>query len=359
MTIGGADANNYTLTQPTNITASITPYVLDLTGTRVYDSTTDADAILFGNGGVISGIHGETLTLSGAGTLNSKNVNAQRGFASLAGLTLTGNGSALAGNYTLSGGTDWVNITPATLNVTGATAASKVYDGTTAATLSGATVAGVLGNDVVTLGDDTAGTFDTGNAGNDIAVGTAMTIAGADAGNYTLIQPTIIVADITPKPITVTVTGTNRAYDGGVADQVSLASGGIVSGDSVDFTDATATFATPVVGNDKTVTVNGIALTGSSAANYTLTGNVATTTANITPSDGAQQTAVAVTYLELSPDAIATPYGMAPSDSPGELTGNRKKQHLSVERNEERRDFKPGFALQIVDGGVRMPPATE
>ncbi|MGH8199616.1 MAG: YDG domain-containing protein [Steroidobacteraceae bacterium] len=359
MTIGGADAGNYTFNQPTGITANITPYVLSLTGTRVYDGTTDAGATLFGSSGVLTGVNGETLTLSGTGTLNSKNVNAEQGFASLNGVTLAGNGGAQVGNYTLTGGTDWVDITPATLVVMGTTAADKVYDGTTVAALSGATLAGVLGSDSVTLGDDSTGAFTTKNAGTGIDVATAMTISGADSRNYTLAQPTNVAADITPKSITVTATGTNRTYNGGTADQVALASSGVVSGDTVGFEDTAATFATPTVGNDKTVTVSGIAVTGSSARDYTLSDDVATTTANITPSDGAQQTAVAVTYLELSPTAIATPYGMAPSDSPGELMSNRKKLHRSVERNVERRDFQPGLALQIVDGGVRLPSSAK
>ena len=356
----GASAGNYTLGNTAATTAaSITPYILSLTGTRVYDGTTGANANLFGAGGVIAGTNGETLTLSGTGTLRSKNVNAEQGFASLGGLTLAGNGGALASNYTLAGGTDWVNITPAALTVTGATAADKVYDGTTAAALSGATLAGVLGRDSVDLGNDTAGTFATKNVGKDIDVATAMTISGADAGDYTLTQPADIAADITPKLIVVTATGTDRVYDGGTADEVLLASNGVARGDSVGFTDGSATFMTPTVGNGKTVNVTGIALTGPSASNYALAEDAVTTTASITPSDGAQQTAVAVTYLELSPGAIATPYGMAPADSPGELVGNRKKLHRSVERNEERRDFKPGLALQIVNGGVRMPAAAE
>jgi len=357
MTIDGADSGNYVLTQPTGLSANITPYVLSLTGTRVYDGTTGAAASLFGGSGVLTGANGETLTLSGTGTLSSKNVNPAQSFASLAGFTLTGNGGALTSNYTLTGGTDWVHITPATLTVTGTTAADKVYDGTTVAALSGATLSGVLGNDSVALGNDTTGTFATRNAGSGIGVATAMTIGGADSGNYVLTQPITVAANITPKPITATAVGTNRTYDGGTADQVILASNGVLSGDSVGLTDTSASFTTPTVGNGKTVTVTGLALSGPSAGNYTLTNDVATTTANITPSDGAQQTAMAVTYLELSRAAIATPYGMAPSNSPGDLMSNRKKRHRSVEPNEERRDFEPGLALQVVDGGVRMPSA--
>jgi len=187
-------------------------------------------------------------------------------------------------------------------------------------------------------------------------VTTGMTVSGADAGNYTLTQPTNLTADITPKPITVAATGSNEVYNGGTADQVVLASNGVLAGDSVSFTDSSATFATPTVGNNKTVTVSGIALTGASAGNYVLTSDVALTTADITPSDGAQQTAAAVTYLELSQDEIATPYGLAPSESPGELTSNRKMAHQSVAPNQERRDFEPGLALQVIDGGIRMPP---
>ena len=77
-----------------------------------------------------------------------------------------------------------MDITPATLTVTGTSAAGKVYDGTTTAALSGATLTGVIGGDVVTLGSDSTGTFATANAGSGIAVTTSMTIGGADAGNY-------------------------------------------------------------------------------------------------------------------------------------------------------------------------------
>src|SRR6202040_2792390 len=100
----------------------------------------------FGSSGVLTGVAGETLTLSGTGTLNSKNVNPAQTCSSLAGFTLAGNGSALASNYTLTGGTDSVNITKLPITVA-ATGANKVYDANTAdagATLSST---GVLAGD--------------------------------------------------------------------------------------------------------------------------------------------------------------------------------------------------------------------
>ncbi|MGB6449113.1 MAG: YDG domain-containing protein, partial [Steroidobacteraceae bacterium] len=235
ITAGGTDAGDYTLVNSSaTTTANITPFVLNLTGTRVYDANTDATASLFGSDGVLTGADGETLTLSGTGTLSSKDVNATQGFASLSGFTLTANGSALLSNYTLSGGTDWVDITPATLTVTGTTAAGKVYDGTTLASLSGATLVGVLGTDSVALGNDTTGTFASKNVGTDIPVTTAMTITGADAGNYLLTQPSGLAANITPLGITVTATGANKVYDGTTSDPgLTLGSSGVVSGDNV------------------------------------------------------------------------------------------------------------------------------
>ena len=355
ITASGSDPGNYSINTTTTTTANIAPAVLNLIGTRVYDGNTDATATLFGSSGVLAGVDGESLTLGGSGTLISKNVNPSQTFASLSGFTLTGNGAATASNYTLVGGTDSVSITPAPLTVVGTQAANKVYDGTTTALLSGATLAGVIGSDPVDLGNDTTGTFNTKNVGTEKSVASAMTLSGADAGNYTLSQPTGLAANIAPKSITVTATGENKVYDGSTTDEVALQGGGIVSGDTVTVRDSAANFATPTVGNNKAVTVSGITISGSDAGNYTLANNVATTAADITPASGIQDTAVAVDYLELTPTAIPTPYGVAPSYSPGQLTGNEKLKHLSVERNGKRADFTSGLPLRIVGTGVRGP----
>jgi hypothetical protein len=136
---------------------------------------------------------------------------------------------------------------------------------------------------------------------------------------------------------------------------VTLTGNGIVSGDSLTLTNSGANFSSASVGNDKTVTVSGLRMTGADAGNYTLASNTVTTTADVTSGTGIQDTAVAVGYLEISPSAIATPYGVAPADSPGQLTGNKKLLHRPVEANEVRVDFESGLSLQVVDGGVRMP----
>ncbi|HEY2623131.1 MAG TPA: YDG domain-containing protein [Dyella sp.] len=282
----GSDAGNYTLLNTTaNTSANITPFILNLTGTRVYDTTTNAAATLFGSNGVLTGANGETLTLSGTGQLVDKNVGVQKPFATngLSGFTLTGNGSALASNYSFTGGTDWVTITPATLTVTGTSAADKVYDGNTNAALSGSVLNGVLGSDSVTLSNDTVGQFNNKNVGTNKPVATSMTVTGLDAGNYTIIQPQGIVASITALGITVSATGVNKVYDSTTTANVLLSSNGVVAGDNVTFTDTSANFATPNAGNNIAIAVGGISSMGTDSGNYVLNNTTASTSANITP----------------------------------------------------------------------------
>lgn len=97
-------------------------------------------------------------------------------------------------------------ITPKALTVSGVAASNKVYDGTTTATIT-ATLQGVVNGDSVQL-TAPAADFDTKDAGTGkavtIAASGSFTISGADAGNYTLTQPTVsgLTADITPATLT-------------------------------------------------------------------------------------------------------------------------------------------------------------
>jgi hypothetical protein len=94
------------------------------------------------------------------------------------------------------------------LTVSGITANNKVYDGTTTATLNtgSATLAGIIGNDAVTLVTGSAvGSFANGIVGNGKTVTVSgLTLSGADAVNYTLTQPTT-TANITAAASTITL----------------------------------------------------------------------------------------------------------------------------------------------------------
>ncbi|WP_170111331.1 MBG domain-containing protein [Mangrovibacterium marinum] len=158
------------------------------------------------------------------------------------------------------------------LTVTNAIAANKVYDGSTTATISGATLTGVVGTDAVTLGNSTSGTFAQATVGSTIAVATAMTISGTDAANYTLTQPSLTAA-ITAKELTVSAaTASDKVYDGSTTATINGATlTGVVGTDAVTLGNSTSgTFAKATVGSDIAVTT-AMTLTGDDAFNYSLT----------------------------------------------------------------------------------------
>jgi hypothetical protein len=317
LTISGADADNYTLTQPTT-TATILAKELTVTGVtasnRVYDSTTDATALLSLGSATLSGKQGsDTVTLSTASaTATFATKTAETGkTVTVAGLTISG---ADAANYTLTQPTTTANITARELTVSGITANNRVYDRTVNATaqlvLGSAALVGKQGSDTVTLSTASAtATFVNRNVGIGKTVTVAgLTITGTDAANYTLTQPTT-TATIIAKTLTVTgITANNRVYDRTVdaTSQLvttSAALSGIVLGDTpgLDLSGATAEFATKTVGTAKTVTISGLTITGTDAANYTLT--QPTTTANITAKE---LTVTGVTASDKNYDSTTT-----------------------------------------------------
>jgi hypothetical protein len=145
--------------------------------------------------------------------------------------------------------------------------------------------AGVVAGDSVSATDASANFADK-NVGNNKAVSvTGITLTGADAGNYVVASAgnAMTSASITPATITITATGANKVYDGTTADAVSLATAGVIAGDSVTASDSSANFGDRNVGNAKTVSVAGLALSGADAGNYMLASTSVTTVANITP----------------------------------------------------------------------------
>ena len=99
--------------------------VVGVSGTRLYDATTNAAASDLATHANLVG--SQTLTLSGTGTIASKNVGSNK-TVSIGTLAL-GNGSngGLAGNYTLTGGTHQLTVNQRPLNAT----LARQYDATT------------------------------------------------------------------------------------------------------------------------------------------------------------------------------------------------------------------------------------
>jgi len=286
LSLGGADAGNYTLSSTTaSTTANIVQRVLSLSGGRTYDGTTDIAADILTLGNLVSG---ETLVMTGAGQLSSKDAGAGLVFG--LGTLALGNGSGTASNYTLTGGATSVDIAKAVLTLYGFTAASKTYDGTTTASiLSLGTLGGVFGADSVSF-SATGATFADKNAGTGKTVTlNGITLSGADAGNYTLGSGTTTTADIAKAVITsiAGITAANKPYDGNTSAALVTTGAvfnGVLAGDLLSVASGTGAFADSNSGNGKRVNITGLSLGGLDARNYTLASTTATTTADINAS---------------------------------------------------------------------------
>ncbi|WP_246050808.1 YDG domain-containing protein [Asticcacaulis tiandongensis] len=158
-----------------------------------------------------------TLDLSGAtGFFADYNAEADK-VVMASGFTL--NGTEAANYYLIQPQGLKATINRAGLSVTGVTASNKIYDGTTDATLSlgSAGLSGVSGGDNVALSTTGAsGNFIFSSAGSNISVNTSgFTLTGNDRNNYSLSQPSSLTADITPRALTLNLTGTpTKVYNG-------------------------------------------------------------------------------------------------------------------------------------------------
>ena len=171
-----------------NLSQTVHPLALDLTGSRVYDGTATAGSAILS---VSNAINGDLVDVaSGSATLAGANVGAEA-ITNFAGLTLGGSSAA---NYTLTGATGLVTITPATATII-VTPYTVAYDGTAHAATGTATGAGGanLSSDL-----DLSGTTHTsvGTYNGDVWTFTDPT------GNYRSASGTVndVVTQPTPTP---------------------------------------------------------------------------------------------------------------------------------------------------------------
>src|SRR5207244_643316 len=98
---------------------------------------------------------------------------------------------------------------------------------------------------------------------------TGATLAGADAGDYSLSSVATTTADISAKSITGNFTAADKVYDRTTAATVLTRSlNDTVAGDAVSLSGGSASFDTKDVGAGKTVTLTGAVLAGADAGNY-------------------------------------------------------------------------------------------
>jgi uncharacterized repeat protein (TIGR02543 family) len=273
ITVSGylAPSANYSISQPTGLSGNITVATLTVTGATANDKEYNRLTTTTTSGGSFVGVLlTDSVTLT-QGTANFATATVGTGIAVTAAITATGTDGA---NYTVTQPALTANITAKPLTVTGATVTPKSYNGTTAATITGASVAaGVISPDVV--GVTGGGTFAQASIGTGIGVTASFNLNGTDAGNYSITQPTGLIGNITAANLTITgLTGVDKVYDSTTTAQISgtPSLSGIIGVEDVSLSGvATATFATATVGTGKPITVLGYSLTGTNAGNYSLT----------------------------------------------------------------------------------------
>ncbi|WP_316829169.1 MBG domain-containing protein, partial [Pedobacter miscanthi] len=207
---------------------------------------------------------------------------------------------ASAGFATATVGTN-KPVSVAGIAITGGASANYTLGNTTAATTADITasaivITAVVKNKVYGSADQALTYTYTGTlVGTDAFTGSLTRVAGENVGAYAINQGTLALGsnysltynsanlNITPKTLTVTAAGINKAYDGTTAATVNL-SDNRVTGDVFAESYASASFATATIGTNKPVSVTGIAITGGASGNYTLGNTTAATTADITAS---------------------------------------------------------------------------
>jgi filamentous hemagglutinin family protein len=192
---GGA---NYSVVR-NSAAGTIAPRPVTVTGTRVYDGTTN---IAGGNLSVTNLVPGDAAALSGSGTLAAKNVGLE---------PITGFGSLAVdnANYTTVGASGAATVTPRPVALKGLAASDKKYDGTTTASAT-AGLSGVLPGDAA--GVTLQAQFSNPAVGpNKTVTVTAATLTGPDAANYQVATGQTTTADISGSadlgPIMVSVHG--------------------------------------------------------------------------------------------------------------------------------------------------------
>lgn len=245
---------------------TINPKPLTVSGSttdnKIYTRTNNATI----SGSTLVGVVGmDDVTITSTGTFAQVTVGNSIDVTSTQTL-----GGADAGKYTVTLPTGLMaDITQKELTVTGASVTPKTYTGTNPATITGATLSGVISPDVVTVSG--GGTFADVNVANGISVTAALSLGGADLGNYSLTQPSL-TGNITPAPLTITgITADDKEYD--ATDAATLTGTptyvGLQNGEMFSVTGTpTATFNNKNVANGKPVTVTGYSVP---SGNYTVT----------------------------------------------------------------------------------------
>ena len=258
---GTGSVSNYTLTGGSH-TVNISKRVINLSGSRVYDGTTEGVASdLTSMNNLVSG---ETLSLSGTGSLVSASVGEDK-TVSIGNLSLS-DGSGESDNYTLTSGTHTMDVTKKTLSLSG----NRAYDGTIIVNGSDlSNFSGLIGSESLSISG--SGSVVIASVGSDksVSLGNLTLVDGTGAANnYNLSSASLTVNKRVVNLIA------SRVYDGNTSIQGSIITniGNLVTSESLTVT-GTGSVSSANVSDGKSLTLGSITLANGtgSASNYTLT----------------------------------------------------------------------------------------
>jgi hypothetical protein len=195
-----------------------------------------------------------------------------------------GNGKAVTfalsgknpGNYSISLPGSTANITVLALSLSGTpVAASRMYDSTRIATISGASLVGVVSGDSIAL----SGLFADPDVGTAKPVTLALT--GRDTGNYSISLPAGLTANITVRTLVVIANNQVMNFGGSLPPLTYTVGGaGLVGSDSKN-TVFTGLLAVDTNGVDSgftaPITQGTLVLTAGAGGNYTISSFVSGT----------------------------------------------------------------------------------
>jgi len=220
------------------VASSVAKKQLTITGLtgkdRIYNGGVAAE--LIGTPSYVGLVNGESLSVTGVAnaTFANKNVGA--------GKTVTISGfTDPNGNYVVTPPTATASITAKEAVVVGLDGSDKSYDGTTSTSLSG--TPSLLGVETVDqanviLGGTPIISFVSPNSGSAVEiVVSGYALIGSEAGNYQVVQPVGLTADINPKPATISASNQTKTLGSVLTlglGQKEFTVDGLVAGEAID-----------------------------------------------------------------------------------------------------------------------------
>jgi hypothetical protein len=278
----GNDGLNYNVSLVNVDTGEITPASITVTADnqeRAYGQTNPVFTVTYSgfiNGDTSSVLSGEP-TVSSVAETNSPVDGSPYPITVSAG-TLT------AANYTFNFAGAELTVTQAVLTVTADSLSNAYGEEVPALTFQYTGFVNDEDSSVISGAPELTTSATAASVVADSPYNIVVTLGTLAADNYSfaLVDGQL---SVTPIVITPSVTVSGKVYDGttdALITALNLAAG-VISGEDVQLSGGTATFADKQAGPDKPVNVSGLTLTGAQAANYALASTTATTTANITP----------------------------------------------------------------------------